>query len=108
MPAEALRQPLKIFLSGEERKAVAAKASGTGLALSAFIRRAALGMKVSSIPQPNAEKWQELARLSANLNQLTKAANGGAGIQVDSALLYEVAVLVRGLRLDLIGTKEEA
>ena len=104
--SSALRKPLEIYLADAERQSIQTKATTAGLPLSGFVRKAALGHPVATLPQPNAEKWQELARLSANLNQLAKAANGGDRVAVDSGLLYEVAVLVRGLRLDLIGVQE--
>lgn len=106
-PEEALRRPIKIFLSDDERSSIESKAHSSGLALSSFIRRVALGAKVSTIPQPNAEKWQDLARLAGNLNQLARAANSYAAVEVDSTLLMEVAVLVRSLRQDLIGLEGE-
>ena len=107
-PEEALRRPIKIFLNDEERSSIESKAHGAGLALSSFIRRVALGSKISTVPQPNAEKWQDLARLAGNLNQIAKAANTCTGVEVDSTLLMEVAVLVRSLRQDLIGVEGDA
>lgn len=107
-PKEALRQPFKVSFTSTERQGVEAKAHGAGLTLAAFIRRAALGQKVATLPQPNAEKWQDLARLAGNLNQLTKMANSGQPVEVDATLLMEVAVLVRNLRFDLIGVEAES
>lgn len=107
LPLAALRKSLEIYLAEDERAAIEDKARGAGLALSSFVRKAALGQKVATLPQPNAAKWEQLARLSANMNQVAKAANAGASVSVDSGLLRELADLVRRLRLDLIGIAED-
>lgn len=107
LESSALRKPLEVYLADAERRTIQTKASAAGLPLSGFVRKAALGHPVATLPQPNAEKWQELARLSANVNQLAKAANSGDRVVVDAGLLYEVAVLIRSLRLDLIGVQVE-
>ena len=75
---DSLRKPLEIYLAENEREAIEEKAHVAGLALSSFIRKAALAQKVATLPQPNAAKWQQLARLSANVNQIARAANAGA------------------------------
>lgn len=104
---DALRKPFEIYLTDAERRFIEDKSMVAGLGLSPFIRQTALGQKVSTIPQPNVEKWEKLSRLSSSLNQLTKAVNAGTLVSVNSFLLYEVSEAVRLLRLDLLGTAEE-
>lgn len=106
MLPDDVRRPLEIYLTAAERQILAQKSHQAGLALSPFVRQAALGQKIATVPQANTEKWQQLARLSANLNQLTKLANQGQTVVVDPALLHEVSEAVRQLRLDLLGVEE--
>ena len=49
------------------------------------------------------EQYAELARLAANLNQLTRLANEGRPVTVADALLQRLAGEVGRLRLALIG-----
>jgi hypothetical protein len=51
----------------------------------------------------NREQYAELARLSANLNQLARLANEGDRVTVDEGLLKRVASETRRLRLALLG-----
>jgi hypothetical protein len=51
----------------------------------------------------NREQYAELARLSANLNQLARLANEGDRVTVDDGLLKRVATETRCLRLALLG-----
>ena len=103
---EDLRKPVKLFLTSEERTAVETKALASGLALSTFVRKVALGQRVVSLPTTNAEQWEKLARLSANLNQLARAANSGSAVSVDPDLLAALSVQVRRLRFDLLGLED--
>jgi hypothetical protein len=48
----------------------------------------------------------ELARLAANLNQLTRLANEGGRVKVASALLTSMAIEAKRLRLALLGIGE--
>ena len=57
----------------------------------------------SSAPPINREQYAELARLSANLNQLTKLANSGQSVIVADPLLQRLASEVGRLRLALLG-----
>ena len=98
-----LRQPVEIYLSATERDQVSRQAAAAGLPLSGFIRRAALRQQVHSVPVPNVQKWEELARLAANLNQLAAAANRGMVAGADAAEFEQLRQLVQQLRLALIG-----
>lgn len=107
LPPNAVRKPVEFYLAENERETIEAKAREAGLPLSSFVRKAALGQKVATVPQPNAAKWEQLARLSANVNQIARAANAGTVVSVDGELLREVATLVRHLRLNLVGVAED-
>lgn len=45
-----------------------------------WLRCAGLDRLPAIIPEPNIEKWQELARAASNLNQIAKILNGYRGI----------------------------
>ena len=98
-----LRERFEIYLTPLERGAIAERAKQAGMPLSAFIRKAALGQKVSALPAINAEQWARLSGLGANLNQITHHANAGTLEGVDPAMLDEVAETVRQIRLTLMG-----
>lgn len=70
-----------------------------------WLREAALSRRLPSPPVPaiNREQYAELARLSANLNQLAKLANSGKPVAVADELLQRVAGEVGRLRLALLG-----
>lgn len=98
-----LRERFDIYLTMLERGAISERAKHAGMPLSAFIRKAALGQKVSALPAINAEQWSKLSSLGSNLNQLTHQANAGTLEGVDPAMLDEVAETVRQIRLTLMG-----
>ena len=99
-----LRDRIDLYLNCSERAAIAAKAHDAGLPLSAFIRRAALRQKVESPPVASIERWRELARTTANLNQITHAINDGRATGIDLVVLNELTEQVRQLRLELLGS----
>jgi len=76
-----------------------------GLTPAQWLREAALSRRLPSPPVPaiNREQYADLARLSANLNQLTKLANSGQTVTVADALLQRLADEVGRLRLALLG-----
>lgn len=101
-----LRQALEVYFSAAEREQVSRQAAAAGLSLSAFVRRAALRQQVHSVPVPNVQKWEELARLAANLNQLAAAANRGMVAGTDAEEFDLLRQHVQQLRLALIGGGE--
>lgn len=103
LPKERLRRKLDFYLAPDEQAAVAQKAKLAGLPVSAFVRHAALGLTVQTIPSANVAHWRELARLAGNLNQIAHAINCGLATGVDSACIEQLAEQVRLLRLDLAG-----
>ena len=54
----------------------------------------------------NREQYAELARLAANLNQLTRLANEGDRVTVATALLAKLQTELSRLRLQLIGASD--
>lgn len=105
-PKGNLRAKAECYLSPAEREEVAAKACAAHLAVSAFLRKAALGQRVQAVPTGNAERWAELAKLAANLNQLAHHANAGQCVGVPASLLNGVVEEVLALRRELLGGGE--
>ena len=56
-----------------------------------------------SAPEINWKKYAELARLSANLNQLMHHANSGNAVNVDTELLPKIYEQLNLHRLELVG-----
>jgi hypothetical protein len=98
-----LRTRVDCYFSPAERDKLQANASLAGLGLSSFIREAALGNVIKVLPTVNAERWGELARTTANLNQLVHRINEGSLHGVDAALLIGLLEEVQALRRELIG-----
>jgi hypothetical protein len=94
-----------VRVSAEEYAALRAKAEQMGMTPAQWLREAALSRRLPSPPVPpiNREQYAELARLAANLNQLTRLANEGRPVTVADALLQRLAGEVGRLRLALIG-----
>lgn len=72
-----------------------------------YIRQAALKRRApTQIPAVNQQSYAELSRVSANLNQLTKAVNtalkSGQPIPIDLQLLAKLRALIDQMRSDLI------
>lgn len=106
-PSAVRAATIGVRVSAEEYAALRAKAEEMGMAPAQWLRSAALSRRLPSPPVPpiNREQYAELARLSANLNQLAHAANSNSGerVLVDDGLLQAVGREVRRLRLALIG-----
>jgi hypothetical protein len=64
---------------------------------------------VMPVPELNRDAWSELARLAANLNQLSRAANSGnmAACKLLPSTLARLSEQVRLVRLALIGDHDE-
>ncbi len=89
----------------DEYAALRAKAEQMGMTPAQWLREAALSRRLPSPPVPaaNRQQYAELARLSANLNQLAHGANIGQNVAVNDALLQRLAGEVSRLRLALLG-----
>ena len=104
-PSAVRASTIGVRVSAEEYAALRAKADQMGMAPAQWLREAALSRRLPSPPVPpiNREQYAELARLAANLNQLTRLANEGRPVTVADALLQRLAGEVGRLRLALIG-----
>lgn len=101
-----LRTRVDIYLTAAERADIARRAAECRLAVSAFIRKSAMGQRVAAVPLGNARRWASLARLTANINQMAHHLNAGHAGGVDPVVLANLLDEVRGLRLDLMGASE--
>ena len=104
-PSAVRASTIGVRVSAEEYAALRAKADQMGMTPAQWLREAALSRRPPSPPVPpiNREQYAELARLAANLNQLTRLANEGRPVTVADALLQRLAGEVGRLRLALIG-----
>ena len=104
-PAAVRTSTIGVRVSADEYAALRAKAEQMGMTPAQWLREAALSRRLPSPPVPpiNREQYAELARLSANLNQLARLANSGEPVTVADALLQRLAGEVGRLRLALLG-----
>lgn len=98
---------LGVRLTDAERAEVEARAASAGVTPAQWLRIAGLSRRAppSPVPAVNRDAYAELARLAANLNQLTRLANEGRVI-APGDLLDQVAAEVAQLRLALLGVTE--
>lgn len=105
-PAGSVRTAtIGVRVSAREYDDLRAKAHQMGFTPAQWLREAAL---TRSLPSPpisaiNREHYADLARLAANLNQLSHAVHEGKNVIVSSALLEKIAAEVKKLRLSLLG-----
>lgn len=104
-PGTVRATTIGVRVTPAELEALTAKAEQMGMTQAQWLREAALSRRLPSPPVPaiNREHYAELARLSANLNQLARMANSGQGVAVFTGLLEHVLGEVGRLRLALIG-----
>jgi len=95
-----------VRVSADEYAVLKFKARQMSMTPAQWLRQAALSRRLPSPPVPaiNREQYVELARLSANLNQLTRAANEGRAVTVNDNLMKRLSAEVNRLRLALLGT----
>lgn len=103
LPREAHRDAISVYLNEDELRRIDDKAASAALSRSDFIRKSALGKRVKATPTVNAERWQSLARLAGNLNQIAHAINAGRANGVDPSLIDALQHEVRDLRRALVG-----
>ena len=106
-PSAVRGSTIGVRVSVDEYAALRAKAEQMGMTPAQWLREAALTRRLPSPPVPpiNREQYAELARLAANLNQLTRLANEGRPVTVADALLQRLAGEVGRLRLALLGAE---
>ena len=104
-PATVRVTTIGVRVSPSEYAALKDKAAQMNVTPAQWLRQAALSRRLPAPPVPaiNRAAYAELARLSANLNQLARHANRGEGVHVNADLLRRMGVEVRQLRLALIG-----
>ena len=103
-PADVRCSTIGVRVSAHEYASLKARAEQMGMTPAQWLREAALSRRLPSPPVPpiNREQYAELARLSANLNQLAKASNEGRAVTVNDALLQRLSAETSKLRLALI------
>ena len=97
-----------VRVSAAEYAALRIKAEAMAMTPAQWLREAALTRRLPTPPVSaiNREQYAELARLAANLNQLTRLANEGDRVTVATALLAKLQTELSRLRLQLIGASE--
>jgi hypothetical protein len=108
-PAALRAMTIGVRVSPSEYAVLKDKAAHMGVTPAQWLRQAALSRRLPSPPVPaiNRAAYAELARLSANLNQLARHANRGESVQVGADLLHQLGLEVRRLRLSLIGAGDK-
>ena len=94
-----------VRVSPSEYIALKSKSDTMSVTPAQWMRQAALSRRLPAPPVPaiNREEYANLARLSANLNQLAKAANEGREVKVSDDLMGHLTSEVKRLRLALLG-----
>ena len=104
-PGKVRDVTIGVRVAPEELVTLKAKADAMGMTQAKWLREAALTRRLPSPPVPeiNRAQYAELARLSSNLNQLTRIANEGRNVTVNVRLLERLDVEVGRLRQALLG-----
>jgi len=105
---ENVRRSVSVRLNGNEWASIRRKADAVGMTPTAWMRRAALSRAPlrAVVPVINRKAYAELARLAANLNQITRAANEGR-VSLSPALFELLRKEVQQLRLELLGAHHD-
>jgi hypothetical protein len=104
-PAAVRVATIGVRVSPDEFSALRTKAEHMSMTTAQWLREAALTRRLPSPPVPaiNREQYAELARLAANLNQLSRKANEGQTVTISDALLKLMIEETKRLRLALLG-----
>jgi hypothetical protein len=107
-PADVRSATIGVRVSASEYASLRAKAAQMHMTPAQWLREAALTRRLPSPPVAaiNREQYAELARLAANLNQLTRLANEGGNVKVADGLLTRMTIEAKRLRLALLGIGE--
>jgi hypothetical protein len=97
------REQVSVRLNGAEAAALTAAARAAHLPVTTYVRRSALGHRITAVPAVNLEAWRDLARTLGLLNQAVAAIHVGKVPADLRPVLDAVAAQVRRLRLDLNG-----
>jgi hypothetical protein len=108
-PAALRSSVIGVRVSAGERATVCERASAMHMTPAEWLRTAALSRRLPPLPVAaiNRAQYVELARLAANLNQLTRLANGGHHVTVADGLLERLLSETQRLRLALLGVQGE-
>ena len=100
LPANRRRsRTVTVSVNAEEWSAIAGRASETGLCVSVYVRKAALGARMSA--RVNASVVRQLGRIGANVNQLARVANRTGRLPEERYLrgvVEEILAIRRGLQ----------
>lgn len=97
---------LTVRLSDADLMELADKASRAGLSFSRFMREAGLGRELPRpVPVINLQTYQELGRIGANINQITRRIYEGYfdGNSIVVEVLEELTRIVQAIRKELRG-----
>lgn len=103
------KQTIGVRVNGTEMDTLQRKANSVGLPLSQWLRLVALSRYIPRplVPEINREAYAELAKLAANLNQLTRATHEGRAV-VPFSLLKATHDILKKLRLALLGVSDDS
>ena len=104
-PANVRGMTIGVRVTDAEYAALQAKAEALHITPAQWLRDAALKRRLPSAPAPaiNIEEYGKLARLSANLNQLTRLAHEGRPVTLHEPMIQQLMEEVARLRLALLG-----
>jgi len=104
-PAKVRGMTIGVRVTEAEYAVLRAKAEALHITPAQWLRDAALKRRLPSAPAPaiNIEEYGKLARLSANLNQLTRLAHEGRPVTINEPMLQQLMEEVAQLRLALLG-----
>jgi hypothetical protein len=104
-PAAVRSQVIGVRVCASEYTALCARAAALHITPSEWLRTAALSRRLPPPPVAaiNRAQYVELARLAANLNQLTRLANEGRNVTIANDLLARLLAETQRLRLSLLG-----
>jgi hypothetical protein len=108
-PAAVRTITIGVRVSTGEYAALRERAAALHMTPSEWLRTAALSRRLPPPPVAaiNRAQYVELARLAANLNQLTRLANEGQRVTIANGLLAQLLSETQRLRLSLLGVQGE-
>ena len=106
-PAAVRTAVIGVRVSASEYAALCERSVAMHMKPAQWLRVAALTRRLPSPPVAaiNREQYVELARLAANLNQLTHLANMGRNVTVADGLLQRLLIETQRLRRALLGVE---
>jgi len=101
------RSQVSLRLNVAEAAALTAAATAARMPVTTYVRNAALGHRIVTVPEINLAAWRDLARALGLLNQLVAAVHAGK-IPVDlRPVLDSVVAKMQRRRLELVGNAIE-